>query len=92
MATACNVCFTLETHSVVRLNRIAPLSYRATTLRYLFAAVLVQVFGIFFVVATYSAVKKFLAFCFVTGASVNISGIVEFFPVHDCFCVVFGNV
>ena len=30
-------------------------------------------------VATYSAVKKFLALCLVTGASVNISGIVELF-------------
>lgn len=79
MAPACNVRFTFETHSVVWLNCIVLPSYRATTLRYLFAAVFVQIFAILFVVATYSAVKKFLALCLVTGASVNISGIVELF-------------
>ena len=79
MAPACNVCFTFETHSVVWLNCIALSSYRATPLRHLFAAVLVQVFRILFVITANSAVKKFFTFCFVTGASVNISGIVEFF-------------
>ena len=73
MAPACNVCFTFETHSVVWLNCIALPSYRATTPRYLFVAVLVQVFGIFFVVAADSAVKKFLALCSREGASQPLS-------------------
>ena len=79
MAPACNVCFTFETHSVVWLNCIALSSYRATPLRHLFAAILVQVFRILFVITANSAVKKFFTFCFVTGAGVDISGIIEFF-------------
>ena len=79
MAPACNVCFTFETHSVVWLNCIALSSYRATPLRHHFAAVLVQVFRILFVITANSAVKKFFTFCFVTGAGVDISGIIEFF-------------
>ena len=79
MAPACNVCFTFETHSVVWLNCIALSSYRATPLRHLFAAVLVKIFRILFVVSVYSAIKEFFAFCLIAGASVNISGIIELF-------------
>ena len=77
MAPVCNVCFTFETHSVVWLNCIALSSYRATALRYLFAAVLVQILRIFFVITVNSAIKEFFSFCLVAGASVNVSGIIS---------------
>ena len=52
---------------------------RAAALRHLFAAVLVKIFRILFVVSVYSAIKEFFAFCLIAGASVNISGIIELF-------------
>ena len=77
MTSGCLILPSIIDHNVMRLDWITLLSYRPLAGRYFFAAVPVQIFGIFLMIPIDPAVKQLLAGLLFTIPAVDVLSIIK---------------